>query len=279
MISPFLISVREGLEMALIVAIVLAYLAKTGNRAHFKYVWLGLGGAIAVSALAATGIFLIAGELAGPAEMAFEGVTMLIAVVILTWMIFWMRKVSRNIKRELEMRVDTAMDVGSSLALASLVFVAVVREGLEEALFLFSASRTSTAGESVVGAGLGLALAAFLGYAMYSGSRWLNLRAFFNVTGVVLILVAAGLLAHGLHEFIELKFVPPIIETVWDTNGIIDEDGVFGGFLKAVFGYNGNPALIEVMAYFAYASGCLLAFVRPLVGARVEKAKTSTSAA
>ena len=277
MISPFLISIREGLEMALIVAIVLAYLAKTGNRSLFSQVWIGLGAATVVSAAAAAAIFLIAGEFTGAAEKIFEGTTMLIAVLILTWMIFWMRKVSRNIKRELEARVDAALDVGSRLTLVSLVFVAVVREGLEEALFLFSASRTSTAAQSIGGAILGLGAAAVLGYAVYSGSRWLNLRTFFNVTSVVLILIAAGLLARGVHEFVEVGFVPPIIEHVWNTNGIINENGVLGGFLTTVFGYSGQPALVEVLAYFVYTFTCLSAFTLPMVSARIDHTKTSTA--
>lgn len=266
--------------MALIVAIVLAYLVKTGNRSHFKYVWGGLAAAAAVSVSVGAVIFLVAGSFEGAAEEIFEGAAMLTAVVILTYMIFWMRKISRNLKRELEQRVDAALEVGSSAAIAGLVFVAVVREGLEEALFLFSASQTSTAGQSIIGAVLGLGAAAVLGYAFYSGSRWLNLRAFFSVTSVILILVAAGLLAHGLHEFIEVGWVPPVVEHVWDTNGIIDEDGVLGGFLKAVFGYNGNPALVEVVAYFGYALAALGALARPMIIAREDKkAGASTSAA
>lgn len=278
MFAPFLISVREGLEMALIVAIVLAYLAKTGNRDRFGQVWIGLGAAVGVSIAAAAIIFLIAGELEGAAEKVFEGTAMLIAVLILTWMIFWMRKVSRNIKRELETRVDMALDVGSNLTLISIIFIAVVREGLEEALFLFSASQTSTATQSITGATLGLTVAALLGYALYTGGRWLNLRVFFNVTSVILILVAAGLLAHAIHEFVELGFVPPIIEQVWNINGIVNENGVFGGFLKTVFGYNGNPALIEVAAYLIYTLSCLSALAKPMFATRSERI-TRTSAA
>lgn len=277
MLAPFLISIREGLEMALIVAIILAYLAKTGNRALFGRVWLGLGAAIVVSAVVAASIFLIAGELDGTAEKIFEGTALLIAVSILTWMIFWMRKVSRNIKRELETRVDAALDVGSSWALVSLIFVAVVREGLEEALFLFSASQSSTAAESIGGAALGLGAAALLGYALYSGSHWLNLRSFFNVTSVMLIVIAAGLLSHGIREFISIGYLPPLVGEVWNVNGIIHEDGVLGVFLKAVFGYNGNPSLLEMLAYFGYLVSCLSAFARPMVSERFAKAKTITA--
>lgn len=270
MLSPFLISVREGLEMAIIVAIVLAYLAKTGNRDRFKYVWIGLAGALMTSVGAAAVIFMVAGELEGQAATIFEGVTMLMAVAILTWMIFWMRKVSRHLKRELENKVGAALEIGSSAGLASLVFVAVVREGLEEAFFMFSASRTSSAAQSIAGALLGLGVATALGYAVYSGSRWLNLRTFFNATSVILILVAAGLLAHALGEFMELGLVPPIIEHVWNSNGVLNEKSAVGAFFRTLFGYNADPSLLEVVVYFIYIIVSMFAFVRPMMSSRME---------
>lgn len=278
MISPFLISVREGLEMALIIAIVLAYLAKTDNRDKFQYVWMGLAAAVLVSAAAAGAIFMIAGSLEGRMEKLFEGVAMLTAVAILTWMIFWMRKIGRNLKNELETHVSESIEAGSGLGMFFLIFVAVVREGLEEALFLFSAAQTSSATQTILGAALGLGIAAILGYIIYSGSRRLNLKAFFNVTSVILILIAAGLLAHGLHEFLELGLIDPIIPHVWDMNQVINEKGEVGSFLTAIFGYNGDPSLIEVIAYFSYLGISMLAFLRPMVLGKLEKTRASTKA-
>ncbi len=279
MFNPFLISVREGLEMALIIAIVLAYLAKTGNRNKFKYVWMGLGAAVLVSFAAGGVIVVIAGSLEGRMEKLFEGVTMLTAVVILTWMIFWMRKIGRNLKGELENRVDASVESGSGVAMFVLIFVAVVREGLEEALFLFSAAQTSTATQTVIGAMLGLGVAAIMGYFIYSSSRRLNLRAFFNATSIILIFVAAGLLAHGLHEFLELGFIDPIVSQVWDMNHIINEKGVLGTFMTSILGYNGNPSLIEALAYFSYLGISIAAFTKPMIEGKLEKNRASTKAA
>ncbi len=252
MAASLLITLREGLEAALIVSIILAYLARTGNREQFRNVWAGVLGAIAVSLLTGAIVFTTAGSLGEKAEEIFEGIAMLIAVGILTYMIFWMRKISRHIRKELEAKIDTALKVGSTFALTSLVFVAVLREGLETVLFMFSVVRTSTPLASATGGTFGLALAILLGYSVYKGSKLLNLRAFFNVTSILLILFAAGLLAHGIHELQEASAIPVVIEHVWDINFILSEKGLLGSFLQALFGYNGNPSLIEALSYATY---------------------------
>jgi len=261
--ASFLIVLREGLEAALIVAIILAYLAKTNNVKQFKSVWMGLAGAVVVSILTGFIIFVTAGELPERGEEIFEGIAMLTAVGVLTWMIFWMKKVSRQIKKELEEKVDKALEVGSSLAIATIVFIPVVREGWETALFLFSITRSATVLSSLVGGILGLAGAILLGYSFYRGTKRLNLRAFFNITSILLIFFAAGLLAHGIHELQEVSIVPSIVEHVWDINYILDETSVFGEFFKALFGYNGNPSLVEVLAYVIYLLGAMVVYFGP----------------
>lgn len=269
MIPSFLIILREGLEAALIVAIILAYLVKTSNQHHSKNVWLGLGGAIIVSILTGFIIFVTAGELPERTEEIFEGVAMLTAVGVLTWMIFWMRKVSRFIKKELEEKVDKALEVGSPLAIAAIVFIPVLREGWETALFMFSVSRTTSALASLAGGILGLIGAVILGYSFYRGSKWLNLRTFFNVTSVLLILFAAGLLAQGLHELEETKIISGIVKNIWNTNNVIDEKSVGGSFLKALFGYNGNPSLTEAFAYLIYLFGASFVYFSPSLKRKV----------
>lgn len=260
-----LVTTREGLEASLIVGIVLAYLAKTDNRQHFRTIWAGTAAAVLVSAVSGAALFFTVGELEGRAEQIFEGVAMLSAVAVLTWMIFWMRKQAMGIKRELEARLQGAIAAGSAVGLASVVFFAVVREGWETALFLFAISESSTPLSTSVGAVIGLVVSISLGVALYMGSRRLNLRQFFTATGILLIVFAAGLLAHGIHEFQEAGLLPVTVEHVWDTNGIISEDSSSGLFLKAVFGYNGNPSLLEVVAWLSYLVVALTFFLRPMV--------------
>jgi high-affinity iron transporter len=193
---------------------------------------------------------------------------MLSAVVVLTWMIFWMRKQAMNIKRELEAKLAHAIAAGSAVGLASVVFFAVLREGWETALFLFAVSESSTPLATGVGAVAGLVVSISLGVALYMGSRRLNLRQFFTVTGILLIVFAAGLLAHATHEFQEAGLLPGTIEYVWNTNGLVSENSNTGEFLKALFGYNGDPSLLEVGVWAAYLVGALTFFLRPLVSWR-----------
>jgi len=267
-----LVTTREGLEASLIVGIVLAYLAKTDNRQHFRTIWAGTAAAVLVSAVSGAALFFTVGELEGRAEKIFEGVATLSAVAVLTWMIFWMRKQAMGIKRELEARLQGAIAAGSAVGLASVVFFAVVREGWETALFLFAISESSTPLSTGVGAVLGLVVSISLGVALYMGSRKLNLRQFFTATGILLIVFAAGLLAHGIHEFQEAGLLPLTVEHVWDTNGIVSEDSNLGLFLKALFGYNGNPSLLEVVAWLSFLGVALGFFLRPLFGWRRQPA-------
>lgn len=262
MAQSFLITLREGLEAALIIGIILAYLTRTGNRDRFGNVWQGVGLAVALSLLAGALLFLLGGEFSGRAEEIFEGLAMFAAVGVLSYMVIWMKKQAVNIKVHLEAQVRSAVARGSALALALLAFVVVGREGLETALFMFAAVKTSTPLQSTVGGLVGLGVAVALGYVLYRGSRWLNLRSFFNVTGVLLILFAGGLLAHGIHELQEAAIFPVFIEHVWDINPILNERTGIGSFLKGVFGYNGNPSLLEVVAYVGYLFGAVWYFFR-----------------
>jgi high-affinity iron transporter len=260
-----LLTTREGLEASLIVGIVLAYLAKTENRRYFNVIWAGTAAAVAVSIVTGAALFFTVGALEGRAEQIFEGAAMLSAVAVLTWMVFWMRKQAVNIKRELEAKLEGAIAAGSALGLASVVFFAVLREGWETALFLFAISESSSPLSTSVGAALGLVISVALGVALYMGSRRLNLRQFFTVTGILLIVFAAGLLAHGIHEFQEAGLLPMTIEHIWDTNGVLSEDSNAGEFMTALFGYNGNPSLLEFVAWGVFLLSALAFFVRPLV--------------
>ncbi|MCJ7807795.1 MAG: FTR1 family protein [Dehalococcoidia bacterium] len=278
MFSALLITLREGLEAALIIGIILAYLAKTNNSQGFRYVWFGTSLAIATSLIAGAAIYFTAGNLEGRAEVIFEGSALFVAAGVLTWMILWMRKQAINIKGNLHAQINSALKSGSLVGLLVLAFIAVVREGIETALFVFAATRvTESFALSILGAMIGLALAVGIGYGIYRGASKLNLSVFFNITSLLLILFAAGLLAHGIHEFHEAGLIPPIIDHVWDINHIIPEQSTFGRFLTAIFGYNGNPSLVEVVAYFSYVIVALGGYF--LISARTRKAKPSAEIA
>jgi len=264
-LSSFLITLREGLEAALIIGIILAYLARTGNRQGFKPVWLGVSLAVVGSLIAGAAIYLLAGEFSGRAEEVFEGLAMFLAVGVLTWMIFWMRKQAVNIKAHLHAQIQSVLTSSSSLGLVAIAFVVVVREGIETVLFLFAATRVAESPVLFTAGGfLGLAIAIGIGYSIYKGSSRLNLRAFFNVTSLVLIIFAAGLLAHGIHEFHEVGIIPPVVEHVWDINHVLPEKSTLGRFLTAITGYNANPSLVEVVAYLVYLTLVLGVYFRPI---------------
>ena len=263
MLSAFLIMLREGLEMSLIVGIILAYLARTGYRREFGAIWAGVAGAAGVSALAGAIIVVTAGEFKGRGEQLFEALAMLTAVAVLTYMIFWMRRQAATLRSDLQSRLHEALRVGSSGALVVLTVASVGREGVETALFLFASARASAALPALAGAALGLAVAVALGVFIYRGSYRLNLRTFFNVTSLLLLLVGAGLLARGIGELHEAGMVPPIVPHLWNTSAAISETSAAGSLLQAVFGYISAPSLVQVVLYLGYlaAVGRLYFFV------------------
>lgn len=199
---------REGFEASLVVGIVLAFLDRTGRRDGFAAVWVGVAAALTVSLAVGAGLFAAGAELEGRSERVFEGVVMLTAAALLTWMIFWMRNRARTIRKEIEGRTQAALDAGSAVAVALVVFVGVAREGVETALFLFSAVEGSSPAVSLVASVIGGAAAIGLGYLFYRGSHRLNLRTFFTATSVLLLLFAGYLLASGLHELAEAGAFP-----------------------------------------------------------------------
>ncbi|UCH59593.1 MAG: FTR1 family protein [Anaerolineales bacterium] len=252
MVPSYLLSLREGLEAALIIGIVLGALRKVHRTELRSVVWGGVFSATLVSVIVAFVLYRLGAAFEGEAEEIFEGFTMLLAAGVLTWMIFWMHRQSRSIKSELETGVRQASITRGKSALFSLAFLAVVREGIELALFLTAASYATDSQQTIGGALLGLGTSVLLGWSLFATTARLDLRRFFQVTGILLILFAAGLVAHGVHEFIEVGWIPALIEHVWDINPLIDENSTVGALLKALFGYNGNPALTEVLAYIGY---------------------------
>jgi len=252
MLAGFVLSLREGLEGALIIGIVLAALKKTGRTDYFKYVWRGVAVAILFSLAAAWFLGWLGLRFEGRAEEIFEGSAMLLAAVLLTWMIFWMQRQAGSLKASLEDGVEQAARRETPGALTWLAFLAVGREGLELALFLSAASFVSSSLDSSLGAWTGLVIAFLIGWLIYRSSLQLKLGQFFLLVNTLLIFFAAGLVAHGVHEFNEAGIIPSIIEHIWDTNFFINEKQPLGQVLTSLFGYNANPSLTEVFAYGLY---------------------------
>jgi high-affinity iron transporter len=200
-VGAFFITLREGFEAALIVSLVLAYLQRTGNlERHARSVWMGLAAGVVFSLMAGSILFASVGELEGTAEALYEGTAMLLAAGVVTWMVFWMRRQAATIGRHLREQVGKSLEVGGGVALASIIFIAVAREGLETALFLFASTEDAGPVLAITAALLGLLAAVVLGMLFYRGALRLNLRTFFTATGVLVIAFAAWLIAGGLHE-------------------------------------------------------------------------------
>jgi high-affinity iron transporter len=252
MIESFVIALREGIEAALIVGIILGYLKKVGAETLAKPIYYGVGLGVLAS-IGVAGLFLLLRvEFAGRYEQLFEGITMLVAAVILTTMILWMRNNSKTYSEDLREKVETALTKRQSYGLASLAFVSIWREGIETVLFLGSASFTSSGIQLLIGGGLGLGLAVLIGVAIMKYSVRLDLRTFFNVTGILLILFAAGLVGRSILEFQEAGVIAPMIEHVYDINWLIDGQSTAGKLLTALLGYDASPSLAEVFGYVGY---------------------------
>jgi high-affinity iron transporter len=272
--TGLLTGLREGVEAALIVSIILAYLARTGNTRHFGRIWAGTAAAVALSVAIGVVLWVTIGGLTEPAEQIFEGLAMLLAAGVVTWMLFWMRRTAANMKGELQAGVDRALTEGSVLGLSALAFIAVIREGIETALFLLgqvtaAAEEDAGAFSTLGGAVAGLAIAAALGYGFYRGARVINLQTFFRWTGVALIFIAAGLLSHAVHEFIEAGLIGVGTATAFDISGVLPHDGeggiaVLGQLLRALFGYTSTPEWLTLIAWLAYVLAVLVLYLRPM---------------
>ena len=253
MFASTLLALREGLEAALIIGIIIGALYKMDRGRLVPAVWMGAASAGLLSLIIAVGLYQIGLALEGPAEKIFEGTTMLLAAGVLTWMIFWMRRQASGMKQALEAEVSAASNKTPFLSLFFLAFVAIIREGVELGLFLTAAAFSADdGGQIIMGAALGLGAAAVLGWLLYSSTLRLNLKQFFTVTSVLLLVFAAGLVAHGVHEFNEVGWIPAVIDPIWNMNSILDEKSILGEMLTALFGYNGNPSLTEALAYVSY---------------------------
>lgn len=262
MLGNYLIGLREGLEAALIVTILVAYLVKTERREHLSRIWIGVAAAVALSA--SLGAILTFGTrtLTFQAQEAVGGFLSILAVALVTWMVFWMASHARNLRGELHTRIDAAVDSGG-WALAGVAFIAVAREGLETALFVWSAVQASGGGWAPLGGALlGLGTAVVLGWLIYRGALRLNLARFFTWTGAALIVVAAGVLSYGVHDLQEAGILPGLDNLAFDVSDVVPPSSLFGTLLKGTLNFSPATTWLELTAWFAYLIPVMWLFLR-----------------
>jgi len=263
MLSTFIIALREGLEAALIVGILVAYLVKTGRKALLAPLWAGVALAVLVSLSTGAFLTITSTELSPRGEEFFAGTTSFLAVGFVTWMVFWMKCTARHLKGQLEGQLSTAVLAGP-LALAAAAFFAVVREGLETSLFIYANFKTvSSTPSATVGLLLGLGLAITLGYLIYRSSIKINLSKFFNYTGIALVVVAAGVLSYGIHEYQELGWLPGADFFVWDVTSVIAKESLLGGILAGTIGFDTTTSLLQFVFWAAYLGIVLALYLKP----------------
>ena len=268
MLANYLIGLREGMEAALVVGILVAYLVRSGRRQLLPQVWAGSGGAVAVSIGFGALLTLGPSRLTDRAEKIVAGVLSILAVALVTWMVFWMARTARYLRAGLHARLDGALAAGGWGVLV-VAFLAVAREGLETALFLWAAAGATgatdaagAAGSPLLGASLGLATAVVLGWAVYRGAVSLNLGVFFRWTGLFLIAIAAGVLAYGVHELQEAGVLAWGTATAFDVSGVISATSALGSLLKGLLNFTPTPTWGQVVAWLAYLVPTAVLYLR-----------------
>ena len=265
MVANYLIGLREGLEAALVVSILVAYLVKTGRRDQLAALWAGVG--VAVAASLAFGALLTFGPsgLSFEAQEAIGGTLSIVAVGLVTWMIFWMARTARHMKSDLHHKLDDALGAGKQAVLV-VAMLAVGREGLETALFLWASAQATTGSGPgygpLVGAALGLGTAVLFGWLIYRGALKLNLRVFFAWTGLFLVVVAAGVLAYGVHDLQEAGILPGLNNLAFDVSSTIPPSSWYGSLLKGVFNFSPATTWLQLVAWVAYIVPTLYFFIR-----------------
>ena len=278
MLGNALIGLREGLEASLVVSILVAFLVRTDRRRELPKVWLGVALAVAVSVGVTLALTLSQQALTFEAQELLGGSLSIIAVGFVTWMIFWMRRVGRTIAAELQGGLERAIAMGS-VAVVVMAALAVGREGLETAVFFVAAAQA--AGETtgpLIGFLLGIAVAIVLAYLIYRGAITLNLGKFFTVTGVLLIFVAAGILAYGVHDLQEARFLPGLNTLAFDVSAAVPADSWYGVLLKGIFNFSPQATVLEAVVWVLYVAIVLTLFLRPTSGRQREPAPAAAAA-
>ncbi|AZM52935.1 iron transporter [Streptomyces sp. WAC 01529] len=279
MFGNYLIGLREGLEASLVVCILIAYLVKTGRRDALAPIWSGIGVAVALALGFGCALTFGSQELTFQAQEALGGSLSIIAVALVTWMVFWMRRTARHLKAELHGKLDSALQMGTA-ALVATAFLAVGREGLETALFVWASVRASSDGSHgpLLGVALGLLTAVVLGWLFYKGAVRINLSKFFTWTGAMLVVVAAGVLAYGVHDLQEAEFVGGLQDKAFDISTTIPPDSWYGTLLKGVFNFQPDPTVLQVVVWLLYLVPTLVFFFAPGRSAAVKPAAATEAA-
>jgi len=260
---PMFLALREGLEAVLVVVIILLYLRKTNQRIYYKYVYLGIILAVVASIAFAIIFSLAFGGFTGFVEQVFEGITFIISGLFILTLVLWVSKEGSKMKENLEGKVKESIKSQKVFSISITTFIIIIREGIELILLTTGATSVSSLNQVsvILGSIIGLAISIVIGVLIFYGVKSINLRIFFKITNIMLILFAAGLITYGVHEFIEAGIINPIIDEVWNIKHILPEnfpDGnpatsefleIIGALLKALFGYNANPSLLEVIIY------------------------------
>ncbi|GHE09743.1 iron uptake transporter permease EfeU [Klenkia taihuensis] len=259
----YLIGLREGLEMVLVVSVLVAYLVKTGRRRHLAPVWAGVGAAVVLSVgFGAVLSYVSSTVLGGPGQELFDAITSVVAVALVTWMIFWLRRTARRLSGELRGRLDDAVGLGLG-AVVGIAFASVVREGLETTLLFFASAQGAVSATPLVGLLAGLASAVVLGVLLYLGAVRIDLSRFFTVSGVLLVFVAAGIFKYGIHDFQEAGVLPGLTTYAYDASSWLQPGSWWGAVLDGVLHVSAQPSVLEVVAYLAYLVPVLVLFLLP----------------
>ncbi|MFD8484083.1 iron uptake transporter permease EfeU [Kitasatospora sp. NPDC059673] len=262
MFANYLIGLREGLEASLVVCILIAYLVKTGRKDRLGPVWIGVGSAVGLSMAFGAILQFGSNQLSFEAQEALGGTLSILAVGLVTWMVFWMKRTARHLKSELHGKLDAALAMGT-VALVVTSFLAVGREGLETALFIWTAVQATGDGwNPLAGAILGLLTSAVLGWLFYRGALRINLAKFFTWTGAMLVVVAAGVLAYGVHDLQEAGWIPGLHELAFNISSTIPVDSWYGTLLKGVFNFQPDPTVVQVVIWLLYLVPTLYFFFR-----------------
>lgn len=263
MFANYLIGLREGLEASLVVGILVAYLVKSGRRDRLPPIWAGVLTAVALSLAFGAVLTFTSSRMSFEAQEAFGGTLSVVAVGFVTWMIFWMRRTARTLKTELHGRLDAALAMGT-MALVLTAFIAVGREGLETALFIWTAVQaTGQSTDPVIGAGLGLVSAVLLGYLFYRGAVKINLAKFFTWTGAALVVVAAGVFSYGVHDLQEAGVLPGLNNIAFDVSDAVPPSSWYGTLLKGTVNFSPASSWFEVTAWVAYILPVTTVFFLP----------------
>ncbi|GAA3370865.1 FTR1 family protein [Streptomyces sannanensis] len=265
MFGNYLIGLREGLEASLVVCILIAYLVKMDRRDALRPIWAGIGVAAGISLAFGAALEFGSHELSFEAQELIGGSLSIVAVGLVTWMVFWMRRTARHLKRELHGKLDQALQMGTA-ALVATAFMAVAREGLETALFVWASVRASSDGTQgpLIGVLLGIATAIVLGWLFYRGAVKINLAKFFTWTGGMLVIVAAGVLAYGVHDLQEAGFLGGLQNKAFDISAQIPPDSWYGTLLKGVFNFQPDPTVLQVVMWLLYVIPTLALFLSPI---------------